>query len=100
MRFALVRAICRDDYLFLHHRNRDLVFADLGLRGLPALYGDPFYVHLLMPLWHPYPLAVCPYPLSHPQAASLALSGAGIKFLFGPLHPELVLVRGGASTSG
>src|SRR5918998_5783360 len=37
--------------LFLGHRYADLVFADLGLRDLPAfLHGHAIHVHLFAPL--------------------------------------------------
>src|SRR5215213_6642400 len=82
-----------DHYLFLGDGHADLVFADLGLRDLPALlHGHTIHVHLFAPLWHPQLLAICPHPLADVEATGLALTGAGSKLLFCSLHPELVLV--------
>src|ERR671911_698024 len=44
--------------LFLGHRHRDLVLADLRLRGLPALDRHPLHADLFVPGGHPYLLAV------------------------------------------
>src|SRR5215203_2317699 len=47
-----------DDDLFFDHRHKELVLADLGLRGLLALDRHPLDAHLLALLGHPHPLAV------------------------------------------
>src|SRR5215203_4834852 len=69
-----------DDDLFFDHRHKELVLADLGLRGLLALDG------------HPHPLAVGAHTLAHPHLAGLTLAGADPQLLLGPLHPEFVPV--------
>src|SRR5919202_1103048 len=90
--FLDLRALLDHDLLF-GHRHPHLVFTDLGLGGLPALFDrHPLYVHFLAPLGYPELLAVGPHPLADADAASLTLADASPKLLFGPLHSELVLV--------
>src|SRR5215217_4659562 len=57
-----------DDDLLLAHRHKELLLADLGLRGFPTLD------------WHPF------------DAHGLALAGAYPQLLLGPLHLEFVPV--------
>src|SRR5829696_4905104 len=68
-----------DDDLFFDHRHKELVLADLGLRGLLALDRHPLDAHLLALLGHPHP-------------PGLTLAGADPQLLLGPLHPEFVPV--------
>src|SRR5919107_594463 len=81
-----------DDDLFFGHRHKELVLADLGLRGLLALDRHPLDAHLLALLGDPHPLAVGAHTLAHPHLAGLTLAGADPQLLLGPLHPEFVPV--------
>src|SRR5215216_2873760 len=80
------------DDLLLAHRHKELLLADLGLRGFPTLDWHPFDAHFLAPLGHPDALAVGPHPFAHLHRAGLALAGAYPQLLLGPLHLEFVPV--------
>src|ERR687885_812597 len=81
-----------DDDLVLGDGHKDLVFADLGFGCLPAFDRHPLDVDLLAPLGHPDLLTVGPHSLADVQSTGLTLARSGPELLFGPLHPQLVLV--------
>jgi hypothetical protein len=92
------RALLNND-LVLGHRHSDLVLADLGLRGLPALNRYPLNGDLLVAGGHPYLLTVGPHILADPQLTGFALTRTGPKLFFGALYPKLILVAQAFSTA-
>src|SRR5215204_4043377 len=76
--------------LFFDHRNPDLVAVvhDFGFECAGVAFErDALHAHLLAPLGNTNLLAVSSLPLMDSYGAGLAFSGAGPKFLFGPLYP-------------
>src|SRR4051812_27485469 len=86
-----------DHDFFLDHGHPDLVVPNLRLNSLLVFDRRPLDACLLALLGYLNPLAVPLHPLANPQAAGLAIAGAGPEFLLAPLHHELVPALGRAA---